>query len=169
MASRLVRAFPDAMVAPDGRKSWVRNLSEGFRQKPRPLGRRTGNVLMGASRTTSQSARYRVPRSSHVTGRLRVQKVCISSIDFVVKTTRGGNNAPFDVVDDIVRRHATTPSTEGVASGMAALCCSDVIWRPWASRACAWSNRCGAAMLLLSRDVKSSPYRKTRAAPTSRR
>ena len=117
MASRLARAFPDAVVAPDGRKSQVCNLSEGFRQKPRPLGRRTGSVLMGASRTTSQSARYRVPRSSHVTGRLRVQKVRISSIDFVVKTTRGRNDAPFDVDDDRVRRpgHAATPGVEGVA------------------------------------------------------
>ena len=84
-------------------------------QKPRPLEPVVQERHEDASRRTSPSARYRVPRPSHVTGRLWDSKVRISSIDFVVKTTRGSSNAPFDVDDDIVRRHATTPSTEGVA------------------------------------------------------
>ena len=115
MASRLARAFPAVLEVTDGRKSWGRNLSEGSGQKPRPLERVEEERHEDASRRTSPSARYRVPRPSHVTRRLRVPKVRISSIDFVVKTTQGSNNASFDVADDIVRRHATTPSIEGVA------------------------------------------------------
>ena len=104
------RAFPDALVAPDGRKSWGHNISEGLEQKPRPLGHRTGSVLMDASRTMSQSVRYRVPRSSCVMGRLWVPKVCISSINFVVKTTQRSKVAPFDVLFHICRLHRTSPA-----------------------------------------------------------
>ena len=106
----LARAFPDALVPPDGRKSWGRHLSGRLRQKPRPLGRRTGSVLMDTSRTTSQSARYRVPRSSCVTGRLWVPKVCISSINFVVKTTQRSKVAPVDVLFHICRLHRASPA-----------------------------------------------------------
>ena len=135
MASRLARAFPDAVVAPDGRKSQVCNLSEGFRQKPRPLGRHTGSVLMGASHMTSQSARYRVPRSSHVTGRLRVQKVRISSIDFVVKTTRLCISSAFDE-DSPVRRSVTHPAQQD--------------WR-----AARWRHRCSVDYRMSVEDSKT--------------
>ena len=115
MASRLARAFPAVLEVTDGRKSWGHNLSEGSGQKPRPLERVEEERHEDASCRTSPSVWYCVPRPSHVMGRLRVLKVCISLIDFVVKTTQGSNNAPFDVDDDMVRRHATTPSIEGVA------------------------------------------------------
>ena len=115
MAARLAQAFPDDLEVTDDRKSRAHHVSEGLRQKPRPVERAERERHDDASATTPQTARYRVQRSFHIMGRLWVPKVRISSIDFVVKTTWGSNSAPFDVGDDIVRRHATTPSIEGVA------------------------------------------------------
>mgnify|MGYP007024468021 CR=1 FL=1 len=106
----LARAFPDALVAPDGRKSWGRHLSGRLRQKPRPPGRRTGSVHEDASRTTSQRPRYRVPRSSCVLGRPWEPKIRISTIDFVVKTTQRSKVAPFDLLFHICRLHCAAPA-----------------------------------------------------------
>ena len=110
------RAFPVPPVHVAGRKSCLHHISAGCTQKPRPLEPTVEGRHEDASRRTSPSARYRASKSSKVMGGLGVPKVCISSIVFVVKTTRRSNVAPFDALDDICRPRRLSPDPLRVAS-----------------------------------------------------
>ena len=100
----MARAFPVSPVYVDGRKSYLHHISAGCMQKPRPLKRVLQLRPALTFATTLQSARYRASKSSKVMRRLWVPKVRISSIIFVVKTTRESSIAPFDALDDMPRR-----------------------------------------------------------------
>ena len=104
------RAFPVPPVHVAGRKSYLHHISAGCTQKPRPLEPTVEGRHDDASRRTSPSARYRASKSSKVMGGLGVPKVCISSIVFVVKTTRRSKVAPFDALDDICRPRRLSPA-----------------------------------------------------------